>query len=156
MDVDKGRFQDVNIRDVVKKIQSYGIKVLGNYIFGFPEDNLSTMQETLDLAMELNTEHANFYACQALPGSPLYFYAKKQNWDLPTKYEEYAFLSYESKPLPTKYQSAKEVLKFRDDAWHQYFSNPNYLEVVTHNFGAIAKENVMKLAQIRLKRKLLE
>ena len=34
------------------------------------------MQQTLDLALELNTEHANFYPCQALPGSPLYTQAK--------------------------------------------------------------------------------
>ena len=36
------------------------------------------MQETLDLALDLNTEHANFYPCQALPGSPLYLEAKQK------------------------------------------------------------------------------
>ena len=89
--IDKGRFRDINIRDVVKLIQSYDINVLGNYIFGFPEEKIENMQDTLDLAMELRTEHANFYPCQALPGSPLYLQAKKDNWDLPNSYEEYAF-----------------------------------------------------------------
>ena len=65
MDIDKGRFQEVNIRDVVKKIEDAGIQVLGNYMFGFPTDNLVTMTETLDLALELNTAHANFYTTQA-------------------------------------------------------------------------------------------
>ena len=64
-------------------IKSYEINVLGNYIFGFPEDTLDTMNETLDLAIELNCEHANFYACQALPGSPLYTQALKQNLEIP-------------------------------------------------------------------------
>ena len=91
LDIDKGRFKDVNIRDVVKKIEDAGIQVLGNYMFGFPTDNLVTMKETLDLALELNTAHANFYTTQALPGSPLYFEAKMKNWDLPKKYSEYAF-----------------------------------------------------------------
>jgi radical SAM superfamily enzyme YgiQ (UPF0313 family) len=155
MDVDKGRFQDVNIRDIVKTVQSHGIKVLGNYIFGFPEDNLDTMQQTLDLALELNTEHANFYPCQALPGSPLYFYAQKQGWDLPKRFEEFAFLSYECKPLPTKYLSAKEVLKFRDAAWQQYFSSPNFLTMVEKKFGVEAKDNVNALAAVSLRRELL-
>ena len=34
------------------------------------------MQQTLDLALELNTEMVNMYPCQALPGSPLYNTAK--------------------------------------------------------------------------------
>jgi len=155
MDVDKGRFQDVNIRDVVKTVQDHGIKILGNYIFGFPEDTMETMQETLDLAMELNTEHANFYPCQALPGSPLYFYAQKQGWDLPKRFEEFAFLSYECKPLPTKTLSAKEVLQFRDTGWEKYFSNPRYLEMINSKFGDQAMKNVVNLSKVKLKRELL-
>jgi len=155
LDIEKGKFRDVNISEVVKLIQKYDINVLGNYMFGFPEDNLSTMQETLDLAMELNTEHANFYATSALPGSPLYFQAKKNNWELPNKYEEFAFLSYECKPLKTNYISAQEVLKFRDKAWHKYFENENYLKLVSRKFGHEAMTNVKEMSKIRLKRKLL-
>ena len=58
------------------------------------------MNETLDLALDLNTEHANFYPAQALPQISLYFEAKKNNWFMPKTFEEYAF-SYECKPLPT-------------------------------------------------------
>ena len=43
--------------------------MIGNYIFGLPEDDLETMQETLDLALELNCEFANFYCAMAYPGS---------------------------------------------------------------------------------------
>ena len=53
-------------------------------MFGFPEDNLSTMQETLDLALNPNTEHANFYATSALPEVP-YIQAKENNWELPAE-----------------------------------------------------------------------
>ena len=76
-DIEKGRFKETNIRDVIGLVNKYDINILANYIFGLPEDNIDRMNETLDLAMELNTEHANFYPCQALPGSPLYFEAKK-------------------------------------------------------------------------------
>ena len=67
-------------------------------IFGLPEDTIETMQQTLDLALELNTGMANMYPCQALPGSPLYWTAKKNGWKLPDSYAGYAFLSYESEP----------------------------------------------------------
>jgi anaerobic magnesium-protoporphyrin IX monomethyl ester cyclase len=154
-EIDKGRFKQVDIRDVVGSIKAAGINVLGNYMFGFPDETCQTMQETLDLALELNCEHANFYAATALPGSPLYEFARSRRWDLPETYEEFAFLSYESKPLPTKHLSAREVLKFRDDAWHQYFTNPAYLALVGEKFGLEAREGVERMSKVKLRRRLL-
>ena len=154
-DVSKGSFKDINIRDVCKMINEAGINILGNYIFGFPEDTRSTMQETLDLALELNTEMANMYPCQSLPGSPMHQLAKRNGWALPDSYEGYAFLSYESQPLQTRYLSPAEVLKFRDEAWQKYFSNPDYLSLVERKFGPQERKNVEDMAGIRLKRKLL-
>ncbi len=154
-EVSKGSFKEVNIRDVCKTINEADINIISNYIFGFPDDNLDTMQETLDLALELNTEMANMYPCQALPGSPMYYTAMKNNWSLPDTYEGYAFLSYESQPLPTKYLSPAEVLRFRDTAWQKYFTNPAYLSLVERRFGAQEKKNVEDMSIVPLKRRLL-
>lgn len=154
-EVSKGSFKEVNIRDVCKTINDADINIISNYIFGFPDDTLETMQQTLDLALELNTEMANMYPCQALPGSPMYHIAKQNGWALPDSYEGYAFLSYESQPLPTKYLSSAEVLKFRDEAWQKYFSNPAYLDLVERKFGQQERKNVEDMASIKLKRKIL-
>lgn len=154
-EVSKGSFEDVNIRQVIKTVRDSGMYVISNYIFGFPEDTMETMRQTLDLALELNTEMANMYPCQALPGSPLYWTAKKNGWKLPDSPAGYAFLSYESEPLPTKHLTAAQVLKFRDDAWRTYFTNPRYLGSVEKTFGPQQRKNVEAMASIRLKRKLL-
>jgi len=155
MEIDKGRFKQVDIREVVSAIKASGIYVLGNYMFGFPNETIDSMKETLDLALELNCEHANFYAATALPGSPLYEYAKINQWELPTSYEEFAFLSYRSKPLPTKHLSARDVLAFRDQAWQAYFTNPSYLSLIQKTFGEEAKHGVEKMASVPLRRQLL-
>ena len=154
-EVSKGSFKEVNIRDVCDTIRAADINVISNYIFGFPEDTHKTMQQTLDLALELNTEMANMYPCQALPGSPMYHLARRNGWPLPDSYEGYAFLSYECQPLPTKYLSAAEVLRFRDEAWQRYFSHPAYLDLVEGKFGRQERSNIEGMASIRLKRKLL-
>ena len=60
-EVSKGSFKEINIRDVCNMINDFDINIISNYIFGFPEDNFETMNETLDLALELNSETANFY-----------------------------------------------------------------------------------------------
>jgi radical SAM superfamily enzyme YgiQ (UPF0313 family) len=64
-EVSKGSFKDVNIREIVKTTRESGMNVISNYIFGFPDDTMETMQQTLDLALELCTEMANMYPCLA-------------------------------------------------------------------------------------------
>lgn len=154
-EVSKGSFKELNIRDVRRTIGDAGINIISNYIFGFPDDTLETMQQTLDLALELNTEMANMYPCMALPGSPMYQIARKNGWSLPDSHEGFAFLSYESQPLQTKHLSSAEVLRFRDQAWREYFANPAYLDLVERKFGTQERKNVEDMATIRLKRKLL-
>jgi anaerobic magnesium-protoporphyrin IX monomethyl ester cyclase len=154
-EVAKGSFKDINIREVVSEIHQYDINIISNYIFGFPDDTQETMQQTLDLALELNTEMANMYPCQALPGSPLYYEAKLNGWELPSTFSGYSFLSYDSNPLRTKHCTAAEVLRFRDDAWTTYFSNPAYLDVVEKRFGAAERQNVIDMSKLKLKRKIL-
>tara|TARA_B100000686_G_scaffold353924_1_gene461574 strand:+ start:1515 stop:3071 length:1557 start_codon:yes stop_codon:yes gene_type:complete len=154
-EVSKGSFKEVNIRDICSTVRASGINVISNYIFGFPEDNIQTMEETLDLALELNTEMANMYPCQALPGSPMFNKAKSNGWKLPNNYGGYAFLSYDSEPLPTNHLTAAQVLKFRDEAWQRYFTNPSYLSLVETKFGSKERSNVEDMAKIKLRRKIL-
>ena len=36
--IEKGKFKETNIREVIKMVNSFDINILGNYIFGLPED----------------------------------------------------------------------------------------------------------------------
>lgn len=152
----KKRMREKDIKKVVNTIQDAGIRVIGNYIFGLPDDNLDTMQETLDMAMDLNCEFANFYCAMAYPGSKLYNIAIEKGWKLPDEWHGFSQHSYETLPLPTKYLSAKEVLKFRDDAFHKYFENMRYLNMIEGKFGVKVKEYIKDMTKTRLKRRLLE
>jgi radical SAM superfamily enzyme YgiQ (UPF0313 family) len=155
-DVIKGKFEEVDIRSIVKKVRSHGINVAANYIFGLPEETHETMKETLDLALELNTEMANFYCAMAYPGSPLYKIAKENSWKLPDTYSGYSQHSYDCQPLPSKYLKAEEILAFRDSAWNQYHTNPNFLAMIREKFGERAVEEIKRSTQVTLKRKLYD
>ena len=121
-EITKGKFEDVNIREVIRTIQSFDINVGANYIFGLGHDTWDSMQDTLNLALELNTENANFYCATALPGSPLYQRMKQDKWTLPNRYEEFGFLAKEHIPSGTYNLTPSEVLHFRDYAFKVYFS----------------------------------
>lgn len=152
-EITKGSFKDVNIREVVREIKDSDINIVGNYIFGFPSEKMSDLKSTLGLALELNTEQFNLYTAMALPGSPLYRKAFPETKG--TLYENYGFLSYKCKPLPTKYLSSEEVLRFRDEAWHIYNSSPAYLDLIEKKFGRESRDNIVELSSIRLKRQIL-
>jgi anaerobic magnesium-protoporphyrin IX monomethyl ester cyclase len=154
-EVSKGTFQLDDISSVVKLVQQHDISVAANYIFGFPEDTFDTMQQTLDLALELNTEMANFYPFQALPGSPLYVKAKAEGWRLPDTYQGYGFLSYEATPMATKFVSAADVVRFRDQAWQAYHENPAFLSLIEGRFGIDASLGIQELSKVKLKRRIL-
>ena len=154
-EVSKGSVKPVDMRRVVRRIRDAGMNVAANYIFGLPHDTLTTMAQTLSLSLELCTEFANFYPCQALPGSGLYNTARARGWKLPDSFSGYGFLSYDCQPLPTCHVTAADVLKFRDEAWQTYFGHSPYLDLVERKFGAERRRNVEGMASIRLKRRLL-
>ena len=144
------------IKEVVKTIQAHGIRVIGNYIFGLPDDTLETMRETLDMAIDLNCEFANFYSAMAYPGSRLYDIAVKEGWPLPEQWNDFSQHAYGTLPLPTKYISAAQVLKFRDDAFHEYFGNSVYLDMIAAKFGIKVRQHIQDISSGRLGRKLYE
>jgi anaerobic magnesium-protoporphyrin IX monomethyl ester cyclase len=150
-DVDK-RFEIEQVYDTIGKVRAAGIHVIGNYIFGLPEDDLPSMQQTLDLALDLNCEFANLYSAMAYPGSKLYDDAVKRGLPLPEKWSGYSQHSVDTLPLPTKYLPASEVLKFRDHAFQVYFSHPRYLEMVTKQFGPATAQHIREMASHKLVR----
>lgn len=150
------KFGNEDIIDTVRRIQNAGIYVLGNYIFGLPDDDFETMQDTFDLAVELNCEFANFYNGMAYPGSGLYTMAVEKGLPLPGKWHHYSQHGYETFPLPTDHISSADVLWFRDEAFHRYFENDRYLNMIRKKFGEEVVAHTRRMTQIRLKRKLLE
>ena len=150
-EVQKG-FNQQDIYQTLETVRNAGINVIGNYIFGLPEDNVESMQATLDLALELNCEFANFYCAMAYPGSQLYSQALKAGWQLPAEWSGYSQHAPNTLPLPTKYLSAAEVLRFRDHAFQVYFNSSKYLKMVAEKFGPETTNHIREMASHKLVR----
>ncbi len=142
------------IKKAVEMTRNAGIYIIGNFIFGLPEDDLETMEETLNMAKEFNFEYVNFYTAMAYPGSELYKEALSKNWKLPDSWNGYSQYSEETLPLPTKYLSAGEVLRFRDRAFVEYFKNPEYLRMIEKKFGSNALNHITEMLKHNIKRKI--
>ena len=156
--VEKGRFGDTDILRTTGKIKEHGIYIIANYIFGLPDDTRASMQDTLDLALEINAEWANFYCAMAYPGSPLYARAKELDQPLPDDpggpgWIGYSQHAYESLPLPTETLASQEVIDFRDEAFDTYFKYEPYQSMVRERFGQALVDHINDMVKVKIKRK---
>lgn len=152
--VDK-RFNQEQIFATLEKVRAADIHVIGNYIFGLPDDDYESMQATLDLAQQLNCEFANFYTTMAYPGSPLYQQALATGWPLPESWSGYSQHAVDTLPLATRHLSSDEVLAFRDAAFDRYFNDPHYLDMVARTFGEPTVADIREMTAHRLQRRLV-
>lgn len=158
-------FSGEDIIRVREMIKDAGIKLAANYIFGLPGDTKESMQATLDMALEVNSPFANFYCAMAYPGSELYKEAVKRNLPLPDSpggpgWIGYSQHAYEAMPLPTDSLSAADILRFRDEAWRRYYTNPKFLSMFRDWYGENGEEaekNIRKMTSLPpLRRALFE
>ena len=154
LEVDKGKFEDVDVKKVIDKVHEADINVMANYIFGLPGDTKETIQKTFKLSLELCTAGWNTYGAMALPGSQLYKDALVKGIKLPDNYEGYSFHSFETLPLPTDSLSAEEVITLRDEAFTNYHTHKPFLKLIENKFGKAAAENILSMTKIKLKRKI--
>lgn len=153
--VSKGKFREDDIIKTIQMTKDIGIHAAGNFMFGLPNDNFDTMQKTLDLAKEINCEYTNFYVTMAYPGSQLYEDSLQKNIKLPENWQGYSQFGEECLPLPTMYLSAKDVLDFRDKAFVEFHSRPEYIEMIDKKFGKNAVDHIKYMLSHKIKRKLL-
>lgn len=148
----KGVAQD-EVFATVGKLRDGGVNVIGNFIFGLPGDDLESMQETLDLALELRCDFANFYCTMAYPGSSLYDKAVGEGLPLPRTWSGYSQHAVDALPLPTEHLTGAQVLAFRDRAFHRYYEDQGYLAFMEQKFGAAVRHDIEKMATVKLERR---
>ncbi len=115
------------IREYVKSAKKAGLLIHACYMVGNEGETKETMKETLKLALELNTDTAQFFPLIPYPGTEAYDWAKKNGYIKGT-YEEYC------KPdgthncvinLPNI--SSEELVNFCDEARRKYYLRPRYI-----------------------------
>lgn len=149
----KGQFGQEKIQTAIDLTHAAGIAALGNFIFGLPDDTPETMQETLKMAKSLDLDYINFHTTMAYPGSQLYDDAVAQGIPLPATWDGYAQFSTETFPLPTRTVSSAEVLRFRDQAFEEFFRDPAYLDRINKKFGPEAVAHIQQMLAHKIQRK---
>jgi anaerobic magnesium-protoporphyrin IX monomethyl ester cyclase len=103
--------------DIIKMTRDAGINIMANFMFGLPNQILSSDMIALEFAMKHLFEFVNFYVARPYPGSQWYADIKPS-----TAWNDYS-------------QFSKAPTTFRDRAFNAYFNNPDYLSMVERKFG---------------------
>jgi len=86
-------------------------------------------------------------------GDGLYERALAEGWALPESWHQYAQFGEDTLPLPTKHLSAGEVLRFRDRAFVDYFSDERYQRMIRETFGEEALDHIGRMLEHKMVRK---
>ncbi len=112
----------------VRNAKKAGLLIHACYMVGNQGETKETMQETLRLAIKLNTDTAQFFPLIPYPGTEAYEYNKRQGYITAKDYDDYCLEdgSYNS-VLELPNLSAKEMVDFCNHALKKYYLRPRYI-----------------------------
>jgi radical SAM superfamily enzyme YgiQ (UPF0313 family) len=111
----------------VKNAKKSGLLVHACYMVGNRGETKNTMRETLNLALKLNTDTAQFFPLIPYPGTEAYTWAQ-QNGYITADYEDYCKENgAHNSVLNLPNLSAQEMVDFCDFARRKYYFRPIYI-----------------------------
>ncbi|CAN2046903.1 anaerobic magnesium-protoporphyrin IX monomethyl ester cyclase [Candidatus Magnetomoraceae bacterium gMMP-1] len=99
-----------------------GIKISGHFILGLPGETKKTMKQTLDFALNIPLDIAQFYAAAPFPGTMLYSEVLEKGW---LKNSSIGSQNHSVMNLPGL--SAAQVDAFRSHAYRRFYMRPKIL-----------------------------
>ena len=101
-----------------------GIKTQAFFLFGLPWDNHETIRETIEFAKELKPDSAQFAIVVPHPGTELYDICLEKGW---LKYDSWEDFDCRKALIETKKLSARDVERYRREAYKQFYFRPSYI-----------------------------
>lgn len=115
------------IREYIVNAKKAKLLVHACYMVGNNGETKESMQETLKLALELNTDTAQFYPLLPFPGTEAYFWAKENGY-IRGGYEDYVKEDGTiNSLLELPDLSGDDMVRFCDDARRKYYLRPRYV-----------------------------
>lgn len=119
-----GKFIDkrINVKDTIEKInylKKVGIKTIGFFLLGFPDETREQIQQTVELAETLPLDKFYLIMVTPLPGSKLYDYCIKNN----LLYEDFDItkVRYANTFIKNNNISRSELEGIRKSVWEKHF-----------------------------------
>lgn len=136
-----------DIRDTVKIFKKAKIKTYNYFVIGLPWDDEDTIEQTINFAVELDSDFVSFYTATPLPGTRFFRYAKEHN--LLEKDNSWANAYY--KPVIKSHCLSKErIMELHKQAVKRFYLRPMYILKTITNIRSFAEVKNYLLAGLGL------
>ncbi len=115
------------MKQVAKWTKEAGIESRGSFLIGIPGETPELAKQTIQNAIELDPDYAQFLTVCPYPGTQLAKEIKQGKWGkfLTEDLEEYNM--FEITWLPDGYKSVKELLSIQRYAYRKFYLRPSYI-----------------------------
>ncbi len=97
---------------------------MGSFILGFPWETLDDMKKTVQLAIKLDPDYAQFTALTPYPGTPMFEYARKHNLIVDWNWEHYTTIRPVMRGFTWTTRDLAKMIKY---AYRKFFLRPAFL-----------------------------
>jgi radical SAM superfamily enzyme YgiQ (UPF0313 family) len=111
------------IRTAVKTAQEVGLKVSTPFMFGIPGETFEEGLQTIDFAVDLDPDIANFHAITPFPGTYLYDNLEKFG----RLSDELSDFTYQGAAFVPYTMTREEIIKLRRTAFRKFYGRPSFL-----------------------------
>ena len=113
-----------DVRLTVRIFKRFGIKIYNYFVIGLPWETKDTVEDTIDFAIELDSDFISFYTATPLPGTKFYDYAKEHNLiDSNTSFKS----AYYYPSVKTHNLTKEQVFKLHKRAIKKFYLRPSYI-----------------------------
>lgn len=111
------------IRAAVRAAQEVGIRVSTPFMFGIPGETFEEGLQTIDFAVKLNPDLANFHAITPFPGTYLHDHLDRYG----TVSEELSDYTYQGAAFIPRTMTREDIQKLRQTAFRRFYFRPSFL-----------------------------
>ena len=118
------RLERQKIQVAIDNMRDAGIRSFAFFIFGYPGESIDTINQTIDYAIELNPDFANFYPAVPYPGTELYNKVTREGM---LTEEDWGRMEYSFYLLRGNGLDERVVMDAINRAKRRFFMRPRYL-----------------------------
>ena len=111
------------IRAAVKAAQEVGLNVSTPFMFGIPGETFEEGLETIEFAVRLNPDMANFHAITPFPGTYLYDNLEKYG----TLSDDLSDFTYQGAAFIPFTMTREQILRLRQIAFKRFYTRPSFI-----------------------------
>lgn len=132
---DQGVLDSINKGSTIAQAEEFtrsakkaGLRVHGCFMVGNRDENRQTLSRTLDFALSLSLDTAQFFPLMIYPGTEAYHWAEKNGYIQADNFRQWLTLEgMHNCVLQTEHLTATELVEFCDKARRRFYLRPRYL-----------------------------